>query len=128
MKTILIIEDNLADQFLGKAIFNSKRPDVTVHIASDGQEALELLNEGNISPDLILLDINMPRMNGHEFLKEYSEDNKREIPVVVMLTSSDQEQDKEQSFAYKCVKEYLQKPIKFETIERLEQVVAKSYG
>ena len=126
MKSILIVEDNTADQFLSKSIISSKRPDVEVHIASDGQEALELLNDG-LSVDLILLDINMPRMNGHAFLEAFSDNNKKEIPVIVMLTSSDQEYDKSNALAYKCVKDYLLKPIKPETMDRLENIVREAY-
>ncbi len=126
MKNILIVEDNTADQFLSKAIITSKKPDIEVHIASDGQEALEMLNDG-LSIDLILLDINMPRMNGHAFLEAFTDKNTKEIPVVVMLTSSDQEYDKSNALSYKCVKDYLLKPIKTEVIEHLEKIVQQAY-
>jgi len=65
----------------------------------------------------------MPRMNGHEFLKVFTEDNSRVIPVVVMLTSSDQQKDKDQAFTYKCVKDYLLKPISEEDILAIEKIV-----
>lgn len=126
MRSILIVEDNSADQFLSKAIISSKCPDVEIHIAADGQEALEMLN-GGLHADLILLDINMPRMNGHDFLEQFTNNNEREIPVVVMLTSSDQEEDKSNALSYKCVKDYLLKPIKPETLEKLQQIVKDSY-
>ena len=125
MKTILIVEDNAADQFLGQAIISAKRPDVKVTVASDGEEALEILRSDDSLPDLILLDINMPRMNGHDFLEVFSENNTRDIPVVVMMTSSDLEQDREKSLSYKCVKDYLLKPVKPETIDLLETIVKK---
>ncbi|MEM7618562.1 MAG: response regulator [Pseudomonadota bacterium] len=127
MKTILIIEDNEADQFLGEMTISSVRPDLQILKAMDGKEALEILSEQDIEPDLILLDINMPRMNGHEFLNAFTDENSREIPVVVMLTSSDQERDKEQAMAYRCVKDYLLKPIKKENIDRLEELVANMH-
>ncbi|MEM7650823.1 MAG: response regulator [Pseudomonadota bacterium] len=128
MKTVLIIEDNEADQFLGELTIQRVRPDVQVLKAADGQEALDMLAENGIEPDLILLDINMPRMNGHEFLEAYSNNNERQIPVVVMLTSSDQERDKEQASGYHCVKDYLLKPIKPETVEDLQKIYDKAYA
>lgn len=124
MQLIMIVEDNAADQFLSQAVIAAKRPDVKVVIANDGQEALELLKTAEPLPDLILLDINMPRMNGHDFLEVFSEDNTREIPVVIMLTSSNQERDKEKAMAYKCVREYLLKPIKPETIDHIESLLS----
>lgn len=128
MKTILIIEDNEADQFLGQAIISSVRPDIEILKAGDGQQALEILEEIGKEPDLILLDINMPRMDGHQFLEAFTDHNAREIPVVVMLTSSDQERDKEQAMAYRCVKDYLLKPIKKENIQKLEKLVDDMNG
>jgi len=56
--------------------------------AYDGQEALEVLKDLDTQPDVIFLDINMPRMNGHEFLEEYSKWDKCSV-VIIMLTSSD---------------------------------------
>ena len=124
MKTILMIEDNKADQFLNKAVIKSQKENTEIIIASDGHEAMEILQNEKIEPDIILLDINMPRMNGHEFLQAFTDNNKKEVPVVVMLTSSDQEDDKTKAFSYKCVKDYLLKPIKAETITHLEEIVA----
>lgn len=122
MKTVLIVEDNEADQYLNELIFKKIRPDVTVLQALDGEEALEILSTYDGKIDLILLDINMPRMNGHEFLTKFSPNNEREIPVVVMLTSSGQELDKEKTLAYRCVKDYLLKPFNPDLLERLEEI------
>ena len=126
MKRILLIEDNEGDQFLGKFAIETVHPDIGLYIASDGKEAIEILESMPADPDLILLDINMPRMNGHEFLKVFTKDNTRTIPVVVMLTSSDQKQDKEQAFEYKCVKDYLLKPISEDDVIAIEKLVAEA--
>ena len=126
MKRILLIEDNEGDQFLGKFAIETVHPDIELYIASDGKEAIEILESMPADPDLILLDINMPRMNGHEFLKVFTKDNTRTIPVVVMLTSSDQKQDKEQAFEYKCVKDYLLKPISEDDVVAIEKLVAEA--
>ena len=126
MKRILLIEDNEGDQFLGKFAIETVHPDIELYIASDGKEAIEILESMPADPDLIFLDINMPRMNGHEFLKVFTKDNTRTIPVVVMLTSSDQKQDKEQAFEYKCVKDYLLKPISEDDVIAIEKLVAEA--
>ena len=107
----MIIDDSEADRYLSEVIVSTMDPTLNIIFAEDGFEALEVLKASGETPDLILLDINMPRMNGHEFLEAYSENSARDIPVVVMLTSSDQERDKEQAVSYGCVKDYFVKPI-----------------
>lgn len=123
MKSILIIEDSKSDQFLGEMMIKSVFPDIDICLATDGQEGLEILTNEAVQPDVILLDINMPRMNGHEFLKEFSEGNSREVPVVIMLTSSDQEQDKQQAMQYTCVRDYFLKPITKEKVAELQKIL-----
>lgn len=124
MKNILIVEDNEADQFLGSAIIESSGLDVDISFAGDGEEAIDAINK-DTQFDLILLDINMPRMNGHEFLEEYSKSHDCEIPVIVMLTSSDQDVDKDQAFKHKCVKDYLVKPITVAKLKEIDALVDK---
>ena len=123
MKTILLIDDNEADQFLGEVVIHSVLPDVQIIQAMDGVEALEKLKSSNAEPDVILLDINMPRMNGHEFLENYYGGTGREVPVVVMLTSSDQQKDKDKAAEYPCVKDYLLKPISKESVEAIRKLL-----
>jgi len=109
---VMVIDDSDADQFMSEIILKEYNPDIEILQAYDGVEALEMLKSAEKLPDLILLDINMPRMNGFEFLEEYcSEKNKiPHAPVVVMLTSSAQGEDKEKAKTHKCVKHYLEKP------------------
>lgn len=124
MKTILIIEDNEADQYLWELLLLKTFPDIQILKAFDGEEALEVMRGVDKDPDLILLDINMPKMSGHQFLESFTDNNTKEIPVVVMLTSSNLPKDKDQALAYKCVKDYMLKPIKKENLETLEALVA----
>lgn len=121
MITILTVDDNEGDQFLNEMLLKSYNEDIVIHKAYDGEEAIDILNKG-INPDIILLDINMPRMNGHEFLDEYFGDKSVAVPVVVMLTSSDQEKDKEKTKKYKNVKDYCLKPMSEEYVERLVKI------
>lgn len=124
MKTILIVDDSEGDQFYTGLIFEAECEGILILSAYDGQEALNVLKKHKDKPpDLILLDINMPRMNGHEFLTEHAKNTGDEIPVIVMLTSSDQERDKEQALAYACVKDYLLKPLKADIVPKLTALV-----
>ena len=125
MKKVMVIDDNEADQFLNKLTLQRINPDVEIMVASDGVEALELLEACDDLPDVILLDINMPRMNGHEFLAEYNKNNDKDVPpVIVMLTSSAQEKDKHQAMEHNCVKDYLLKPMSEELAKRLEDYLS----
>ncbi len=118
LNRILIVDDSDPDQFLAKVIIEKFNDNIEILQAYDGQEALELLDQVSQQPDLILLDINMPVMDGHEFLEQYSKRDEQ-TSVVVMLTSSDQQKDKERSHAYECTKDYLSKPLKPSDLEGL---------
>jgi len=110
MKSVLIVDDSEADQYLAKATISQFSPNIEILQAYDGQEALDILSDLDEQPAVIFLDINMPRMNGHEFLHEYGQ-WENQTTVIVMLTSSEQEADKTKSRAYKCVKKYFTKPL-----------------
>lgn len=91
---VLLVEDEPADVHLVKLALNESGIDVKVDHVVDGREALaHLRHEGSRfanteRPDLILLDLNMPRMDGHEFLAAIKNDGTlRDIPVVVLSTS-----------------------------------------
>lgn len=92
--TILIIEDNPGDIFLMKKSFESVPAKHQLHIATDGQEALEYLydsaNGGSSKrPDLILLDLNLPKVDGREILYRIKQhDDLKTIPVVMFSSSS----------------------------------------
>ncbi len=95
MKTIeiLLVEDNPADIFLTEEAFSGMRYDTRLHPVRDGMEALEWLRDPQkVRPDVILLDLNMPRMSGLELLNVLKEDaGLREIPVIVLTTSRSDE-------------------------------------
>src|SRR5438477_10605354 len=95
---ILLVDDNVGDVLLTKEALKGAKSHNTVSVARDGVEAMEFLRpEGRFAnsprPDLVFLDLNMPRKSGTEVLAEMKEDkNLRVIPVVV-LTSSDADDD-----------------------------------
>lgn len=121
IRSIMIVDDSEPDQFLAESVIKKFDPSVKILQAYDGQEALEKLDAMEAQPSLILLDINMPRMNGFEFLEEY---NKREEKAVViaMLTSSDQNQDKLKATNFGCVQEYFIKPLQVKYLEDISKM------
>ncbi|MCY7296717.1 response regulator [Alteromonas sp. a30] len=93
--TILIVEDDEGDILSIKRALKKCKLDNPIFVAHDGVEALEILREGKqvVWPYLILLDINMPRMNGLQFLEELRQDEELKKAVVFVLTTSDDEKD-----------------------------------
>jgi CheY-like chemotaxis protein len=95
---ILLIEDNEGDLELAKEAFERADLKNKIHVATDGQEALDFLYkrnnfEGVPTPHIILLDLNLPRVNGRDVLQQIKQDETlRRIPVIV-LTSSQSDKD-----------------------------------
>lgn len=89
---VLLVEDSQADARLIKEVFRDEKIMVDLDIARDGEEAMEyLLSEGN-NPDLVILDLNLPRKDGREVLAEIKENKSlRTIPVVILTTSQSEE-------------------------------------
>lgn len=93
--TVLLVEDDEVDIMAVKRAFDKAKIANPVIVAHDGIEALEKLRSGDVSrPFLILLDLNMPRMNGLEFLDEIRNDDDLKASVVFVLTTSKAEEDK----------------------------------
>jgi len=125
---ILLAEDNPGDVVLTKKALEQGKLANNLHVVEDGIEAMEYLRqEGEytdaVRPDLILLDLNMPRKDGKEVLADINEeDGLSRIPVVV-LTSSESEEDIAKSYELSA-NAYLTKPVDFdgfvEIVNRLE--------
>lgn len=110
---ILMIEDNPGDIELVRACFEDARVANRLSVISDGQEALDFIQQGSDLPDIILLDINLPKVDGFCILQAIREGQySRDIPVV-MLTSSEAEDDINQSYRYKA-NSYVSKPVYFD--------------
>jgi len=119
--TILVVDDNPADQFLVQEAMRTANLHYDLRIVSDGDEAIEyLFHRGRHAdgrraprPDLILLDLNMPRFSGRQVARAVKADpTLRAIPIVV-LTTSRLEQDVEELYAA-GVNSYVQKPANFD--------------
>jgi CheY-like chemotaxis protein len=114
MLNILLVEDDQVDVMNVKRAFEKNRILNPLQVASDGIQALEMLRSGAIPAGrrIVLLDLNMPRMNGIEFLREQRADPElRPIPVVVLTTSND-ERDRIEAYNLN-VAGYLLKPVTF---------------
>lgn len=118
---LMLIEDSPSDRELARLALTRAKVSNLLLTAEDGEEALELLNDPEVPrPDLILLDLNMPGMDGREFLTLVkAHEDFRTIPVVV-LTTSDSDEDIEQAYRSYC-SGYVTKPI---DLASLQQVVA----
>lgn len=115
---ILLVEDSAGDVRLTREAFKDAKVLNTLHVARDGAEAMDFLHRRNgyadaPRPDLILLDLNMPRMNGLEALKAIKEDPELARIPVVELTTSDAEKDILESYSLhaNC---YITKPVDME--------------
>jgi len=116
---ILLVDDDEDDILITRRAFERYEPKNTLYVVRDGDEALDFIyHRGNYkdksipAPRLIFLDINMPKMNGIEVLRRLKNDpEKRRIPVVI-LTTSQREQDKIESYNL-GVNSYIVKPVDF---------------
>jgi CheY-like chemotaxis protein len=111
---ILLVEDDEVDIMNVQRAFRKNKINNPLFIAHNGLEALEMLRSGNIpKPHVILLDINMPKMNGLEFLQELrSDENLKRISIFVMTTSNE-ESDIIKAYNLN-VAGYILKPLSFE--------------
>ena len=115
---ILLVEDNEPDVILTQEAFENARLPISLHVARDGVEALEFLRRENgyaqaPRPDVILLDINMPRKNGLEVLADLKADSALQTIPVVVLTTSQADEDILRSYQSHA-SSYIVKPVEFE--------------
>ncbi len=91
--SILLVEDNPGDVFLTQELFKEAKINNAIHVANDGVQAMNFLHQRlerrESIPDLILLDLNLPRLDGRQFLKLLrKEEGLKSIPVVVLTASA----------------------------------------
>ena len=121
-KIVLLAEDNADDEFFTCRGLNASEVALTIHVARDGAEALDMLfgtSEPALCPDLIVLDINMPKLDGIEVLERLRQDTRTRLTPVVILTSSTQPDDIARAYQAGA-NSYLSKPI--DTSRMLELV------
>lgn len=125
LEKVLLVDDDKVTNLMHKRQIGRQKLARTVEVATDGGAALEYLNgldlETETPPELILLDINMPRMNGFEFLAEYAglPENLRAAQHVIMVSTSTLRQDKARAEEDPNVREFVGKPLSDVDLARL---------
>jgi CheY-like chemotaxis protein len=127
---ILLIDDNTDDNFIHERVIKKNNSANIIVAEQSGMAALAYIKEKkfhkNAHPDLIFLDINMPGMNGWEFLQEYNKlDVKlQNIIIIVMLTTSDNPDDKAKAKKLNILSDFKTKPL---TKEMLDEIMDKYF-
>ena len=122
MKTheILLIDDDPMTNFINKTVIKSEFPDYSLIIFENGMDAIEHIRENPESSYLIFLDINMPVMDGWEFLEKISEDTSQYNLVIHILSSSLDSVDKRKAEESHLVTSFLTKPLQKDVIKELK--------
>lgn len=124
-KPILLVEDDYIDVLTVKRALQEIHVTNELAVAENGEKALEYLdNAKNERPGIILLDLNMPRMNGIEFLQAVKSHEKHRIIPVIVLTTSSQEKDKVESFKL-SVAGYMTKPVIYDEFIDVMKIIDK---
>lgn len=121
-KSILVIDDDKICNFLTVNALKKAGIEGDIDVEINGLEGINRLKETEEFPDLILLDINMPIMDGLDFLKNYKTEGFEGKSKIAMYTSSIREADKEVAFQYEDVFEFINKPL---THEKLIDLINK---
>jgi CheY-like chemotaxis protein len=121
LNTIMLIDDDEPTNFLSKMLIEEAHCAEHIQVAESGKMALDYLSKSNVSPDLIFLDINMPAMNGWEFLDKYKEleKGKQGKIVIIMLTTSLNPDDKVKAGQMPEISGFENKPLSPELIDRV---------
>jgi two-component system, chemotaxis family, response regulator Rcp1 len=120
---VLLVEDSSGDVRLTQEAFRDANPSIHLHVASDGVEAMAFLRHEGVHlnaprPDLILLDLNLPKMDGREVLVQIKGDDSLKLIPTIILTTSDAEADIVKSYQLQanC---YLSKPVQLDAFVNL---------
>lgn len=122
-RILLLVEDSPGDVRLTKEAFLAADESIEIHVAVDGVDAMNFLKRedphtGAPRPDLILLDLNLPRMDGREVLSRIKNDDSLKLIPTVILTTSAAEEDIVWSYGLHA-NVYLTKPVRFDDFEEL---------
>lgn len=124
-RPLLIVEDDVVDQMLLQRAIKGLGISSRLYVATNGEEALDFLNnESNERPALILLDLNMPKMNGIEFLKAVKADESLKLIPVIVLTTSKEEKDIKDSFSL-GIAGYMVKPVDYSKFVEIIKAITR---
>ena len=130
INTLMLIDDSEIDQMIYRRIADKSGLVGNLVQFLDATLALDHLSDAaNIRPDLILLDINMPRMDGFEFLAEATERFGVDLcPIIVMLTTSLNPRDEKRAKSFEIVRDFLNKPLTPHQLQALSALVQRDAG
>ncbi len=124
---VLLVEDNEGDVRLIKEAFHESKVDKSFSVAKDGEDALNFLYRrgqyvNSVRPDIILLDINLPRKNGFEVLEQIKNDpSLKKIPVIMLSSSSSEDHiHKSYDLSANC---YVTKPVDFDEYIQVVKII-----
>ncbi len=128
LNSILLVDDDEASNFLHSIFINKLDLDVTVNTSLNGQEALDfILGKGQNAlelPCMVMLDLRMPIMDGWQFMKSYEEQVPKKLKeqiTIVLVTISDNQEDKDRAITNEHIADFSQKPLSDETFKKLIQ-------
>ena len=125
IKKILSVDDDDITQFINANTITDLWSDAEVVLAGDGKDAIEVIDNmisSDIPPDLILLDLNMPVMDGWEFLEEYHKkfyQKYRSTIYLAVLSSTIDKKEIDRAEQHQCVNRFIQKPITKESLTKI---------
>jgi len=123
---IMLVDDNKIDNFFHERVIRKNNAAKTILTKESGFDAIEYLKKGKdvVQPDVIFLDINMPGMNGWEFIEHYKslDENLQNSMIVVMLSTSDNPDDRALAKTHQILSDFKTKPL---TKDMLDEVLLK---
>jgi len=130
LRCVMLVDDDHNDNFFHEREIRKTNRAIIIITKKNGLSALEYLKskkqDGDLHPDLILLDINMPGMNGWDFLQEYNRLDKelQSRAIIIMLSTSKNPDDEAKSKTWSFVSDYMTKPL---TKEKMEDIINKYF-
>ncbi|MBU2946631.1 response regulator [Zobellia uliginosa] len=128
MNSILLVDDDEINNILHSVFINKLDLDIEVNTVVNGQEAIDfILSEKEdelVLPCMVMLDLKMPVMNGWEFMKAYEDLVPKELKdqiTIVLVTTSDDQEDRDKAMINEFVDDFSQKPLSDETFKQLIQ-------
>ena len=129
IQNAMLIDDELIDQKQYQRVLRRSGIVENILVFSYAYEAFDFLrdNDDHVA-DVIFLDINMPRMNGFEFLEKVTNELKRKVAhvVIIMLTTSLDPKDRERAAEFDIVRDYLNKPLAIEHVKRAAELLKEA--
>lgn len=122
--TVLLVEDDPDRVMLTRRALSEADASPTVEVANDGEEAIERLSQANIVPDLVLLDLKLPGIDGFGVLEHVREDEQARVVPIVVLTSSTDAEDMLRSYELGA-NSYVTKPVDFDEFRKTVSLIAR---